>query len=98
MNLFTMPPMVSTFYNDNQVLFILEGAITEPDYKSLSVRYNLKRTHLELLNDGCLIGIIGNLKMAFPIMQSKTFFIGWVTSNGISSKELPLDKRKLFEL
>lgn len=99
MNLFTMPPMVSTFYNDNQqVLFVLEGAISEPDYKKLSVRYNLKGTHLELLHNDNVIGIIGNIKMAFPIMESKVYFIGWMSSNGLLSKEISLDKKYLFPL
>lgn len=98
MNLFLMPPLVSVFYNDNQVLFVIEDTFLEPHYDKLTIRYCSKKVSLELFHNNKIIAIIGNIKMAIPIIESKDFFIGWITKNGIMSKSIALDKTDLLRL
>ena len=94
---FILPPIVAVLYNEEQIMFIPEGATKDYEWNNIEILYANDGKTLSIFEDGKEIAMIANRKLVPQIVVTKEFYMGWIDNDVIQQRKIEkVDTNSLF--
>lgn len=93
---FLIQPFAEVFYNDDQMVFCPDGLTNDPEWTELSIRYDKRHDHFEVLFNDRIVFCIGDVNLLISILKSTEFYIGWLQNNQLESRRINFDFSQLL--